>query len=75
MEVRAAAASNSAKDANERADNYMLAVVLFASALFFAGISTKLKTVRARSAILCLGCIVFAGTVIWIAMLPVHPST
>ena len=53
MEVRAAAASNSAKDANERADNYMLAVVLFASALFFAGISTKLKTVRARSAILC----------------------
>jgi hypothetical protein len=75
MEVKAAAASNSAKDANERADNYMLAVVLFASALFFAGISTKLKSMRARSTILALGCVLFIGTVIWIATLPVQLST
>ncbi|HEY6583666.1 MAG TPA: hypothetical protein VIZ29_02360, partial [Gaiellaceae bacterium] len=38
LEAQAAAGSDRAKDANERADNYMLAVVLFASSLFFAGL-------------------------------------
>jgi len=74
LEAAAAAAAQVAKDANQRADNYMLAVVLFASALFFAGISTKLETVRARTVILGLGCILFVGTVIWIATFPVHAT-
>lgn len=74
MELKAAAASQSAKDANQRADDYMLAVVLFASALFFAGISTKLQSLRARVAILGLGCILFLGTVIWLATLPIQLS-
>ena len=43
LEVAAAADGNQAKDANERANNYMLAVVLLAAALFFAGLSTKLE--------------------------------
>jgi hypothetical protein len=55
LEARAAAASKGAAKANQRAENYMLAVVLFASALFFAGISTKLGSVRARAAVLGLG--------------------
>jgi hypothetical protein len=75
MEVKAAADSEHARDANVRADNYMLAVVLFASSLFFAGISTKLKSLGARSAILGLGCVVFVGTLIWIATLPTQLST
>src|SRR5205809_2751660 len=41
LESTAAAESQHAKDANQRADDYMLAVVLFASSLFFAGISIK----------------------------------
>jgi hypothetical protein len=48
LETTAAAASERAKEANQRTDNYMLAVVLFASSLFFAGLSTKLATVGAR---------------------------
>jgi hypothetical protein len=72
LEQTAAVASQQAKDANERADNYMLAVVLFASSLFFAGISLKLHTVTARVVTLGLGCILFLGTLIWIATLPVH---
>jgi hypothetical protein len=44
LERNAAADSEQSKEANQRADNYMLAVVLFASALFFAGISSKLET-------------------------------
>jgi hypothetical protein len=73
LERTAAAASEHAKEANRHADNYMLAVVLFASALFFAGISTKLGSVRA--VILGLGCVVFLGTLTWVATLPVLLTT
>jgi hypothetical protein len=72
LEVCAAGESEHAKEANERADNYMLAVVLFASALFFAGISIKLRTLSTRVAILALGWAVFLGTVIWLATLPIQ---
>jgi hypothetical protein len=75
LEATAAAASERAKEANQRADNYMLAVVLFASALFFAGISTKLQTSRARTTILGLGCALFLGTLIWILTFPVQLTT
>jgi hypothetical protein len=72
LERAAAADSEQAKDANEHADNYMLGVVLFASALFFAGISTKLHTDSARRLVLGLGWVVFLGTAIWLATLPVQ---
>jgi hypothetical protein len=71
-EAKAAATSDRAKDANQRADNYMLAVVLFASALFFAGISTKLQTTGARAATLGIGWVLFLATAIWLATLPTH---
>ena len=63
----AAAASN----ANERADNYLLAVVLFASALFFAGICTKLRSLRQRELLLALGWLIFLGTAVWVGTSPV----
>jgi hypothetical protein len=72
LERAAAADSDRAKEANRHADDDTLAVVLFASALFFAGISTKLTTERARIAVLGLGCVVFLGTAIWLATLPTH---
>jgi hypothetical protein len=55
----------------QRASNYVLGVVLFASALFFAGMSTKLSSRGPRVALLTIGCIVFVLTVIWIATSPV----
>ena len=58
----------------QRASNYILGVVLFASALFFAGMSTKLTSPRLRVALLVIGCIVFLGTAIWIATSPVTVS-
>jgi hypothetical protein len=70
LEATAAADSNQAKDANQRGDNYMLAVVLFASSLFFAGISAKMQTPGARVTLLALGCILFLATVVWIATFP-----
>jgi hypothetical protein len=75
LEQRAAAGSNRAKDANERANNYMLAVVLFASALFFAGLSTKLKTRSARMSMLVLSCVLFLATLAWLAALPIRLTT
>jgi hypothetical protein len=55
----------------QRASNYVLAVVLFASALFFAGMSTKLTARRLRVAILAIGCAIFVLTAIWIATSPI----
>ena len=46
----------------QRASNYVLGVVLFASALFFAGMSTKLTAPRLRVAMLSIGCAVFLVT-------------
>ena len=52
----------------------MLAVVLFASSLFFAGISTKLRSLRQREILLAIGWVVFLGTVVWVAVSPVTLS-
>ena len=58
----------------QRSSNYVLAVVLFAAALFFAGMSTKLPTLRLRRALLAIGLIVFVGTVVWLTTFPVSVS-
>ena len=55
----------------QRASNYVLAVVLFAVALFFAGMSTRLGTRGLREGMLLVGWVVFLGAVIWIATSPV----
>jgi hypothetical protein len=65
--VRSAAAG----DADQHADDYLLALVLFASALFFAGISTKLKAIRQREVLLAIGWLLFIGSAAWVATRPV----
>jgi hypothetical protein len=59
---------------SQRAANYVLAVVLFAVSLFFAGMSTKLSNVRNRQVLLAVGCAVFLGATIWIATSPISVS-
>jgi hypothetical protein len=71
LEERAAAASQNVGTYIQRADNYVLAVVLFAASLFFAGISTRLHARGMRAAILGLGYFLFLGTVIWLATFPI----
>jgi ferric-dicitrate binding protein FerR (iron transport regulator) len=58
----------------QRSANYILGVVMFAVALFFAGMSSKLRGAGARKAMLAIGCIVFVGTAAWIATFPVSVS-
>jgi hypothetical protein len=55
----------------QRASNYVLGVVLFSVSLFFAGMSTKLATPRLRTLALATGCLVFVGTLVWIASSPI----
>ena len=58
----------------QRSANYVLAVVLFAVALFFAGMSTKLRGPGTRKVLLATGCLVFVGTAAWIATFPISLS-
>jgi hypothetical protein len=58
----------------QRSANYVLGVVLFAVALFFAGMSTKLHGSGPRKTILVIGCLLFVGTAIWIATFPISLS-
>jgi hypothetical protein len=72
--AEAEAQTAKARQSNQRSDNYVLAVVLFAAALFFAGISTKLKAPSQRVALLSLGYVLFLGAAIWVATFPVTVS-
>jgi hypothetical protein len=74
LEAEADALATQARTNVQRATNYVLGVVLFAVALFFAGMSTKLKARRLQIALLALGATVFLGTVIWLATLPISVS-
>ena len=74
LNTAAGAYSDAAGDANQRADNYMLAVVLCATALFLAGISTKIRSRRQQEVVLALGSVVFIGTVIWVVSSPIRVS-
>ena len=58
----------------QRAANYVLAVVLFSVALFFGGMSTKLRRDGTRKVLVVVGCAIFAGTTIWLATFPVSVS-
>jgi hypothetical protein len=58
----------------ERSTNYVLGVVMFAVALFFAGMSTKFSSPAARKTLVIAGCVVFLGAAAWIATFPVSLS-
>ena len=74
LEAEAKAASERVGRFIQRADNYSLAVVLFAVSLFFAGISTRLRSSTPRIVVLGLGYTLFLGSLIWIATFPVSLS-
>lgn len=74
LEATGVAASAAAEANVERADRYILCVVLFATSLFFAGISTRLGTDRTRVTVLAMGWVMFAGTLAWMLTFPAHLS-
>jgi hypothetical protein len=73
LETQAEASSAKGRVNVQRATNYVLGVVLFAAALFFAGISTKQQSPPLRWALLTFGVLVVA-TAAWIATFPISLS-
>jgi hypothetical protein len=74
LSATAEASAELARTYIQRASNYVLGVVLFATSLFFAGISTKLSSTRLRGVILGVGCAVFVSAASWIATFPISLS-
>lgn len=74
LATRAEARSAQVRLYIQRSTNYVLAVVLFAATLFFAGMSAKLPSPRLRLALLVMGLVVFTGALVWIATSPVSLS-
>ena len=72
LEAKAAAASKDVARYIQRADDYTLAVVLFAISLFFAAISTRMHSLRPRVALLAMGYVLCAATIVWLATQPVN---
>jgi len=61
-----------ARDANQRGDNYTLLTVLFASVLFFAGISTKFEGRRIQQALVGLAVVLTIVGVGFLLSFPVE---
>jgi hypothetical protein len=74
LEEEAASFSRDVGRFIQRADNYLLGVVIFAISLFFAALSTRLHTFGSRATLLALGYVLFLGTAIWLATQPVSLS-
>ena len=60
-----------AREANQNGDNYVLTMVLFASVLFFAGVSSKLVRRRNRVLALGFGVLMLASGMVILASLPI----
>jgi len=71
LDARAEASAAEVRRDIQRASNYVLTVVLYAVALFFAGMSTRVSSPRLRWILTAAGSVVFLGTVAWIATFPV----
>jgi len=65
------AKAEAARAANQNGDNYVLTMVLFASVLFFAGVSSKMNRPRNRVIILGFGILTLIVGLVIIASLPI----
>lgn len=63
--------SLAAREANQNGDNYVLTMVLFASVLFFAGVSSKLIKPRNRTIVLGFGVLMLLAGIAIILSLPI----
>jgi hypothetical protein len=59
-----------ARDANQTGDNFILTTVLFATVLFFAGVSSKFPTRVVRRSLLGIGAVVWTAAFLIMVSLP-----
>jgi hypothetical protein len=70
--VEAEAWAEWAHEANQRGENYVLLTVLFAIALVFAGIGSKLTQVLTRTLVLGLAGLILLGASVALATFPIE---
>ena len=70
--MRSPKAAEVAVDANQTGDNYVLATVLFASVLFFAGISTKFGERWVRITLVIVGFLAFLSGAVLLLTYPLY---
>ena len=70
LEQQAENQSATARDANQRSDNYVLMTIMFATVLFFAGISSKMDSLRARMFLVSTATLVLVAAIIIVATFP-----
>ena len=63
--------AQAARDANQNGDNYVLTMVLFASVLFFAGVSSKMIRPRNRMLVLGFGLVTLVAGIVILVSLPI----
>jgi hypothetical protein len=71
LEREAQGKVEAARNAIHNSDFYILLTVLFASVLFFAGISTKFKAPGVRVAVLLIGTVFFLGSLVVLLTQPI----
>jgi hypothetical protein len=70
FETRASSAAIAAENAGAIGDRYLLAVVLYAAALFQLGIQSRIGVFELRLALVVISGAIVLGTTIWILTLP-----
>ncbi len=70
LDQKAEAQSATARAANQRSDNYVLMTIVFATVLFFAGISSKMDTFRARAFLLSMAILLLVGAIFVVGSFP-----
>ena len=70
FEQRSAAADIAASKAGQAADNFVLAVVLLAAALFLLGIQTRIGIFELRLTMTGIAGVLVVGTLVWVCTLP-----
>lgn len=63
--------SLAAREANQNGDNYVLTMVLFASVLFFGGVSSKISNQRNKVIVVAFGVVLLVTGIVILASLPI----
>lgn len=72
LQVLAELRSADGIDNNKQADDYVLMAVIFASVLFFVGLSSKLANPKSGLAILIVGIVLFVGGAVTLLTFPIQ---
>ena len=71
LDAAAEASAAEVRENIQRSSNYVLTVVMYAVVLFFAGVSTRLRSRRLRWATTIAGMVVLLAALVWVATFPV----